>query len=44
MRYAGFESPDGFVGFLPDGTKRLFSSLAEYTEYIDDLRNETIEM
>ena len=30
----GFYTSDGFVGFLPDGSRIIFATYREYMEYI----------
>ena len=33
----GFFTPDGYVGFLPDGTKLRFPTYDEYVEYVEEV-------
>lgn len=37
FRPAGYTTNQGFIGFLPDGTKMYFPTSNEYYEYVDDL-------
>ena len=32
----GFFTSDGYVGFLPDGTKLHFPTYDEYVEYVEE--------
>ena len=32
----GYEIPDGYVGFLPDGSRLIFPTCGEYLEYVQE--------
>ena len=32
----GYYTSNGFVGFLPDGTRMMFPTRAEYVEYVEE--------
>lgn len=32
----GYEIPDGYVGFLPDGSRLIFPTSGEYLEYVQE--------
>lgn len=32
----GFFTADGYVGFLPDGTRLVFPTYDEYMEYVEE--------
>ena len=37
FRPTGYTTNQGFIGFLPDGSKMFFPTSNEYFEYVDDL-------
>lgn len=36
FRPTGYTTNQGFIGFLPDGSKMFFPTSNEYYEYVDD--------
>lgn len=32
----GYFTPDGYVGFLPDGSRLCFATYDEYMEYMEE--------
>ena len=37
FRPAGYTTNQGYIGFLPDGSKMFFPTSDEYYEYVDEL-------
>ena len=37
FRPAGYTTHQGFIGFLPDGSKMYFPTSDEYYEYVDEI-------
>lgn len=36
FRPRGFYTSNGYVGFLPDGSKMVFATYGEYVDYLED--------
>lgn len=42
FRPTGYTTNQGFIGFLPNGSKMFFPTSNEYFEYVDDLDESTV--
>jgi len=42
FRPTGYTTIQGFIGFLPDGSKMYLPTSNEYYEYVDDLDDSSV--
>ena len=44
FRPGGYTTNQGFIGFMPDGSKMAFPTADEYYEYVEELRESASPM